>query len=159
MSAAITGAVIAGVSAVASFSAARKGRKAQERANESQRRINRLRNMQAQRGFLRGFRQQYADVITAGLAQGVGLGSSTLQGVRSSLISQRDTSLGEFEKMDDLGAEMTAQLGQASKYQGLSSMYSTIGSVASSFIAAGAPKQGSDPKPTHDFQGRPIQYD
>lgn len=135
MSAGIVAAVVAGVGAVASYKSSKKARKANERANEAQREINRLRNQQARRAFMRQFRQAQADVVSAGIMQGVGIESSMVQGQLSSQIAQGITATKEFAQMDDLGAEQTAALNQASKYQGRAALAGTVSSLASSFIS------------------------
>lgn len=136
----ITSAVMLGVAAAGtakSISEGKKAKKASKRANEAQRKINRLRNFQSKRAFMRQFRQQQADVVTAGLAQGIGIGSSTIQGQRASGLTQAGTGAVEFQRMDDLGAEMTKQMNKQASAQFAAGVSSSVASFASSFVDYG----------------------
>ncbi len=162
--AAITTAVVAGASAVASYRSGRKASKAQSKANDNQREINRLKNQQAQRAFMRQFRQAQADVITGGVFQGIGLEGSTVQGQLVSNTAQMNTARREFAEMNRLGDAMTSNLNRASRYGFQANTFGQIGSLAMSFASFGPNTSSSGvtttsaPRPTHDFQGRPINY-
>lgn len=138
MSSLVTAAVV--VTAAGTYMShknAKKGSKAQARANEAQRKINKLKNAQSKRSFLRAFRQQQADVISAAVAAGVGIDSSAVSGTRQSMEMQRRLAVKEFGKMDELGGEQTAAMNQASKYSYRAQTWGQVASFASSFISFG----------------------
>lgn len=162
--AAITSAVIAGASAVSSYTAGKKSAKAQKKANRAQRDINRMRNRQAQRAFLREFRQAQAASIAGAVFQGIGLEGSTVQGQLSSQNAQRITAMNEFAEMNRLGDTMTKQMNRATNYGFKATTFGQIGSLAMSF-ASFAPKEtpvttttSPTPRTAVDFQGREINY-
>ena len=145
MTAAITALVVAGASTAASVISTRKASKAQRRSNEAQRRINRLKNFQAKRQFLRNFRQAQAQTLVSAIASGVGIESSRTQGTLSGQGSQARSATSEFNFMDELGGEMTSAMNAQSKYQMQSGIYGQIGSFALSFasMAAGPTTRGA----------------
>ena len=127
-------AAITGGSAIAGHRAAKKGAKAQRRANEAQREVNRLRNLQNKRQFLRQFRQAQAMSLMGGVGAGVGLESSRVQSQLSSQMAQANTAIREFNRMDELGDTITAQMNAQSKYGAQQAGWSALGSFASQFI-------------------------
>ncbi len=131
---AIVSGIIAAVGVAGSLVSGAKAKKASKRANASQRAINRLKNKQAKRAFLRQFRQAQAAALVGGVASGVDIASSGVQGTLSSQTSQGITAVSEFKQADDLGAEMTRQL---SKQVSANFSASVFGSVASFATSAG----------------------
>lgn len=129
--------VVAAGSAYVSHKNAKKSSKAQRRANEAQRKINKLKNAQSKRSFLRAFRQQQANVISAGVAAGVGIDSSAIQGSLNAQQRQRQLALREFDKMDELGGEQTIALNQASNYSARAATWGAVSNFATSFISFG----------------------
>ena len=146
MSVGITALVVAGASAAVSAQRAKKASRAQRRANDAQSRINRLKNFQAKRSFLRQLRQVQAENLVGAIASGVGLESSVFQGQRSSIQKQGEVAVGEFQRMDDLGAEQTAQLNRASRYQAQAATWTAVSNFALSFASmrAGSPGGGTE---------------
>ncbi len=133
--------VIAATAAVGStalsINAAKKGSKAQREANAAQEATNRLRNRQAKRQFLRGFRQAQANTIIASVAAGVGIDSSAFQGTLQSEQSQRSTAVREFKEADDLGAEFASARDRATSASFRSNTFSTISNFATQFVSFG----------------------
>jgi len=150
----IVAAVIAGGSAVAGAAAGKKSSRAKRRANDAQRRINKLRNKQAKREFLQNFRQAQADAYSTAIAAGIGLESSALQGRLASQRAQADTSVAEFNRMDVLGAEITRNENKAARYDSQAQTWGAVASVASSFIAFGA--GGAAPSGAAGAAGGPV---
>lgn len=148
--AAITSMVIAGASAVYSGVQGRKASKAQKRANNAQRKINQMKNRQAERAFLRNFRQAQAGALASSVFQGIGLESSGVQGQVQGLKAQAGSALRDFNVMEGLGGEMTSQMNKASKYGYQSQLGSSISSVAMSFASFSAKSSAvsttSDPR-------------
>lgn len=136
--------VVAAGSAYASHRAAKKGSRAQKRANEAQRKINKLKNAQSKRSFLRAFRQQQANVISAGVAAGVGIDSSAIQGTLNAQQGQRALAVKEFEQMDEFGGEMTAQMNAASRYSARAATWGAVSNFATSFISFGGGSGGTE---------------
>jgi len=137
MSSLVTAVVVTGATAYAGYEQGKKSSKAQAAANEAQRKINRLKNKQAKRQYLRQFRQAQADVYTAAVAANVGLESSAFQAIRSSHMAQRDTALREFKAFDALGGEQSAAMTRASNAAFRAQTYGTIAGFASGFIQPG----------------------
>ena len=137
---------VSAIGVASSAYSGRKGRKAQSRANEAQRRINRFRNLQAKRSFLRNVRQAQAENLTASIAAGVGLESSRTQGTRSSQEAQARLSATEFNRMDELGGEMAAQLSRAGRYQFQAGVYGQLSNFARSFISFDSTGSTPDPR-------------
>jgi hypothetical protein len=129
--------IVSGASAIAGASAARKSSKAQRRQNELQRKVNRLKNAQAKRAFLRNFRQQQAAILQSSVAMGVGLASSAVQGQVQSARSQKATAQAEFGKMRLWGEQGADAMNDISKYQGQAAMFGAVSSFASQFISFG----------------------
>lgn len=124
---------VAVVSTGASLIQGKKASKNQARANEEQRKINRLKNEQAKRAFLRNFRQTQATNMVATIGRGVGLDSSGYQGTAASEVSQRNLAIKEFNELNQLGAAAAAFSTKAAQQSYQSQAYGTIGSIASSF--------------------------
>ena len=133
----LVAAIVSGASALGGMRSARKATKAQQAMNEAQRKINRLKNRQAKRAFLRNFRQQQAMALQRSVAAGVGLESSAFQGQAASLGSQRALGLKEFAQMEALGAEYTAAQNAYSSRSAQAQRWSTVGSFAQQFISFG----------------------
>lgn len=138
---AIAATAVAGVGAYESRKAAKKSSRAQQDANEAQRKINQLKNKQAKRQFLRNFRQAQANVLSAAIAAGVGLDSSAFQGTLQSERSQKNVALREFAQMDEFGGEMTNAMNATSRYNARAATWGAVSNFASSFIAF--PTKGS----------------
>ena len=117
-----------------STSQARKGSKAQKAANEAQRKINKLKNKQAKREFLRNFRQTQAIALSSAIGQGVGLESSGVQGTLASEKTQAKLALNEFNEFDKLGAEAAAAQNRAASASFKSGVYGQVSSFASQFV-------------------------
>ena len=145
MSVGITALVVTGVSAAASAHQGRKAKKAQKRANDAQRKINRLKNFQAKRAFLRQVRQAQAANLQEGIAAGVGLESSRVQGTQSSQEAQTRSSVTEFGVMDKLGTAQTSALNKAAQYQYNAGLFSTVSNFALQFAKFSA-KPSTDPR-------------
>lgn len=112
----------------------KKAKKAAKSSNAAQRRINQLRNKQSKRKFLRQFRQVQAEAIQGAISAGVGIESSLAQGTLASQGSQARIANLEFEKMDELGGEMTAAMDRQASAQFRSQVGSTVSSFASQFM-------------------------
>lgn len=126
------GVAIAGTAA--SYVEGRKARKASAAANAAQRESNRLRNFQARRQFLRGFRQAQGQALAGAIAAGIGIESSATQGTLASERSQRDTALREFKEFNRLGDVYTAQINRATNAQFRAGAYGSLGSFAGNFV-------------------------
>lgn len=137
--------VLAGVSTISSLISGRKSSKAQEAANEAQRDINRLRNKQNKRAFMRQFRQAQAAAIQGAVTAGIGIESSAVQGTLSSQAKQALLADHEFKWMDVYGAEMSSQLSKASNYQFQAGVANLVGNFASSFIGSQPPSTTPSP--------------
>jgi len=138
--------IVAGVAAVTSTVGAarqaRKGVKAGKAANAAQLKATRLKNAQAKREFMRKFRQAQAANLTAGIASGVGLESSTVAGQAASFSTQAATALAEFKQFDELGAEVSAQRNRQASANAQAAVFGAVSSFASKFISFG----GGTPK-------------
>jgi len=138
--------IVAGVAAVggkiASARAARKASKAGKAANAAQLKATRLKNEQAKRQFMRKFRQAQAANLTAGIASGVGLESSTVAGQAASFKTQAGVALSEFKQFDELGAEVSRQRGIQASKNAQSAMFGAVSSFASKFISFGGGESG-----------------
>jgi hypothetical protein len=141
--------IVAGVaavgSAIGSARSAKKGVKAGKAANAAQLKATRLKNEQAKRSFMRKFRQAQAANLTAGIAAGVGLESSTIQGGAASLRTQAADALAEFKVFDELGVEVSSQRQKQSDATARAAAFGAVSSFASKFISfgGGAPKTPS----------------
>lgn len=122
---------------VKSYKEGKAATTAQKKGNKAQREINRLKNRQAKRSFMRGFRQVQGDVFAASVAQGIGLGGSTVQGQLQSNIAQMGTARREFQQMEDLGGEITKQMNRASNAQFKAGLAGQVGSFAGQFVDYG----------------------
>lgn len=148
-------AVVAGASLIGGRRASKKAAAAQEAANEAQRKINRLKNKQARRQFLRNYRQQAANTISGAIAAGVGLESSAFQGMTQSLKAQRNVALDEFYQMDQLGAEYTGYMNAASSRNAQAQRWGVVGGFAQQFISfSGSPNE--TPATTTTTQAAPT---
>lgn len=106
-------------------------------ANATQRKINKLKNAQAKRQFLRKFRQAQANTLSAGIASGAGLESSRVLGTAASQTTQALTGVKEFEELDKLGAQHGSQLQSAADNAFKSAAFGQVASFASSFVSFG----------------------
>jgi hypothetical protein len=145
--AAFTALAIGIVAAGASIHQGKKATKAQKRANEAQRKINKLKNFQAKRSFLRNFRQTQAAALSTAIAQGVGLESSGVQGTRASEQAQKNTALIEFKRFDELGGEYAAQTNKAADASFNAGAFASLSSLAMSFSGSfkGSPAPTATP--------------
>jgi hypothetical protein len=128
---------VAAVGVGASIVAGKKATKQQKKANAAQRKINQLKNKQAKRAFIRNFRQQQAIALTQGIASGVGLESSLVQGTMASQAAQAKTALREFKAFDSLGGEFTAATNRASSAAFKSAAFGQVAAFAGNFISFG----------------------
>lgn len=110
----------------------RKAKKASKRANAAQRAINKLKNKQAKRAFLRKFRQFQAAALVGGVASGVSVESSGVQGTLAGQATQAATGIAEFNQFDKLGGEQTAALNAQASANFQSSVFGSIASFATS---------------------------
>ena len=114
--------------------AGRKAKKAGKRANAAQRAMNKLKNKQNKRAFLRQFRQAQAAALVGGVAAGVDVGSSTVQGVLAGQATQAGVAGAEFAESERLGVEQTRQINKQASANFAASVF---GSVASFAMSAG----------------------
>jgi len=130
--------VLSTIAAVASIGgklvAGRKAKKASKAANAAQRAMNRLKNKQNKRAFLKQFRQAQAQALVGGVAAGVDVGSSTVQGVLAGQRTQRGTAVKEFAESERLGDVQQAAIAKQASANFASSVF---GSVASFAMSAG----------------------
>ena len=139
---------ISALSTAKSLKEGKKARKAGAAANESQKKANRIRNYQKKRTFLRNFRQQQANAYSEGIASGVALESSAIQGRRASQKSQAGVASRESNRLDELGMEV-ADFQQAQANANFRSQRaSAIGSFASQFISLSKPASTVEPPTT-----------
>jgi len=135
-------------SAVAGLKAGKKSQKAQQAANAAQMKANRLKNLQAKRSFLRGFRQAQANVLSTSIASGIGLGSSRTQGTLSSERSQAGLATREFAEADRLGVETLNARNRSASQAFRSQAFGAVSSFASQFVSFGGGDTGGTPKIT-----------
>jgi len=130
--------VLSTITAVAAIGgklvAGRKAKKASKAANAAQRAINKLRNKQNKRAFLRNFRQAQAQALVGGVAAGVDVGSSTVQGALAGQESQKRTAVAEFAEGERLGDVQTAAMNKQASANFAASVF---GSVAGFAMSAG----------------------
>ena len=132
---AVVASIAVGVGAAGlQYSAGRKAAKNQRRANEATRQINRLRNRQAKRQFLKQFRQAQAATLVEGVAAGIGLGSSRVRGTTDSQSSQAFKAVEEFNEMDRLGGEAVRFNNAALARNVQASGFGALSRVAQNFI-------------------------
>ena len=118
---------------------AEKAKKAQKSANKMQRKINKLQNAQAKRDFLRQYRQQIMNVLSAGVAAGIGLESSVVQGSRSGTESQMRQGVAEFEAMERFGGLQWKYMNQVASHQFRSNFYMAHANVWLGMSGMGGP--------------------
>ncbi len=114
--------------------AGRKAKKASKAANATQRAMNKLKNQQNKRAFLRQFRQAQAQALVGGIAAGVDVASSTVAGAMAGQESQRRTAVAEFAEGERLGDVQTAAINRQASANFAASVF---GSVASFAMSAG----------------------
>lgn len=135
VTAAVAATAVSAASAYKSHKAGKKAARAQKKANEAQRKINKLKNFQAKRQFLRNFRQAQANVISSAIASGVGIDSSAFVGTQQSQGTQANVAVKEFKKMDEFGGEMTTAMNQQASATAKAQTWGAVSSFASSFIS------------------------
>lgn len=118
---------------------AEKAKKAQKSANKMQQKINKLQNAQAKRDFLRQYRQQLMNILSAGVAAGIGLESSVVQGARSGTEAQMRQGVFEFELMDKWAVAQGKYLNQVASHQYRSNFYMAHANVWLGMAGAGGP--------------------
>ena len=133
---------VAVVGTAYSIDQANKASKAQKNANSTQRDINKLKNEQQKRAFLRNFRQTQAAALMNSVASGVGLESSGVQGTLASEQTQKATNLADFREFNRLGAEVASFQNRAATKGFNSAVGGSVASFASQFISA-APSSSS----------------
>lgn len=131
---------------VLSLNAAKKSRNQAAAANEAQKKINRLRNAQNKRAFLRNFRQSQANVLSSAIASGIGLESSRTRGTIASEKSQRDLAVSEFAEADRLGGEVADFRTAAAGSQARAQRFSALASFATNFISFGGGSSTTTPR-------------
>ena len=145
MSSAWTALAVTAISTASSIKEGKKAKKKGRAANETQKKVNRLRNYQKKRQFLRNFRAQQANIYSETIARGVGLDSSGAQGQLASQATQSTTAVREARRLDELGAEVAdLQQGQADA-NFRSQRASAIGSFALQFASLSKPASTVDP--------------
>ncbi len=131
-------AVLSTIAAVASIGgkliAGRKAKKAGKRANAAQRAMNKLKNKQNKRAFLRQFRQAQAAALVGGVAAGVDIESSGIQGTLASQKTQARVGVAEFAESERLGDVQAAAINKQASANFAASVF---GSVASFAMSAG----------------------
>ena len=135
-----TGLVALGVSALglgSSLSSAKRAKKHDKKANKAQIAINKLKNAQVKRNFLRSFRQAQANNLSTAVASGVDVESSRTQGALSSERTQRDVGLQEFAEFDRLGGVVTNQQQRGADARFDSQVAGQVANFASQFISFG----------------------
>lgn len=135
VTAAVAATAVSAASAYKSHKAGKKAAKAQKKANEAQRKINKLKNFQAKRQFLRNFRQAQANVLSSAIASGVGIESSAFVGTQESQKQQANIAVKEFARMDELGGEQTMAMNQQARATSQAQTWGAVSSFASSFIS------------------------
>lgn len=133
----VAAAVVAAASAYESSVQAKKAQKARNRANQAARDINKIRNTQSKRAFLKKFRAAQANTIAAGVAAGIGLDSSAIRATRSAQASQRALAIGEFDEMQDLSDEQLRYNRKAGQYGLRAGNWGAVSQFAASFAMGG----------------------
>ena len=128
---------VTAVGAGLQYNAAKKATRQGKKANKAQRAINRLKNKQNKRQFLRSFRQAQASTLVAGVAAGVGLESSQFQGTLGSQRMQAEQAVEEFAESERLGTTQMVALNKQSSAQGRAAGFGSVANIASSFISFG----------------------
>lgn len=128
---------VAAVGTAKSINESKKARRAGRSAADAQKQINRLRNKQAKRQFLRNFRQAQAANITSSVASGVAIESSRFAGTRSSEISQRNVAVAEFAEADRLGETVINSQQAQSDATFRANRFATVANFATQFISFG----------------------
>ena len=90
------------VGTLLSARSSRKASKQQQKANKARADIQRIKNKQAKRNFLKSFRLQQASAVVGGVAAGVDVESSRVQAQLASGQTQRRIGLQEFEQQEKL---------------------------------------------------------
>jgi hypothetical protein len=126
-------AVLGAVSAVAGLISGKKASDKNKAANKMQAKINKFKNRQEIRAFLRNYRQQQANVLASGVAAGLGIESSSVQGALSSQRVQAQTGVGEAEKLSAMGAQVGGLRASAAKYNFNAGAFGTVSQLAMSF--------------------------
>ena len=146
----VTSIVAAGVAlagAAGSAEASKRATSHQKKANKAQRQINRLKNAQSKRQFLRDFRAAQANVVSGAVAAGVDVESSATQGTLGSQLTQTEVALEEFKIEDALGGVITNQTNRAVNATAQSNTFAAVSSFASNFIAFPAAGSGTPKTP------------
>ena len=117
---------------------AHDAKKAGKAAAGSQTALNRLTNAQAKRDWLRKFRQLQADAILQGVAAGVGLESSLVQGQLQSQSAQKTQGLKDFAEADRLGASIIGAEQRGADARSNAAIGGTVASFAAQFISLDA---------------------
>lgn len=145
---AIFSTVIAVASVVGSLIQGNKAKKASKKANRAQRAINRLKNAQQKRAFLRRFRQAQAAALVGATASGVEVESSLTQGTLASQKTQNIIAGAEFQEFDRLGGLQTQAFNEQANANFAGSIFSSVGAFASSSGGASFLNSLGPKKPT-----------
>ena len=126
------------ISAISTIASKRSADKAEDKAraaNKTQKELNRFRNQQRKRAFLKNFRIAQADAYTTTLASGADAESSRAQGARSSSATQADVAIREAEQIEKLGGEVSDLRQGAATQSTRSAQFGQLASFASQFIS------------------------
>ena len=110
-----------------------KARNKERRARQARAEIEKLRNYQARRDFLRKFTQAQAVSVIRGAAQGVDVTSSLIQGELASQETQARVGTLEQNKMGTLADTANANLDKAGRYAFASDLFNVAGSIAGAY--------------------------
>ncbi len=118
------------IAAVGSVILGNKARKADKNASKDRARINQITNTQRRRQLVKDFRRARATALTQGVGQGGEVGSSGIQGVRTSLRSQAGTAL--FENFVQERLDQSAQENQfkADRLRFFGNVLNQVGNIA-----------------------------
>jgi hypothetical protein len=147
-------AVLGAVSAVAGLISGKKASDKNKAANKMQAKINKFKNRQEIRAFLRNYRQQQANVLASGVAAGLGIESSSVQGALSSQRVQAQTGVGEAEKLSAMGAQVGGLRASAAKYNFNAGAFGTVSQLAMSFNQPSVTEPEEPEAPSGGSSGR-----
>ena len=121
-----------------------KKAKAASRARAAAANVERIRNLQSRRKFLREFRQAQAAALVSGAATGGGLDSSLTQGQLASANTQARFGTFEQDVMATYSARADRYANKAARY----SAYSDLANLAGGFLDAYPFAKGTASTPT-----------
>lgn len=127
--AAITSAVIVGVTAVASYTQQRKAAKAQARANRAEQRRADIANARERRSAVRNARVARASIESQGALSGL-YGSSSVAAAQANVTSDTSANLSFLDQNIALSEEASRANQQAADYMSRAAGYEALGSLA-----------------------------